>query len=346
MWAGLAVGALVALVGCGSEVADGATSDGATSDGAGGGSTSAGGSGVGGSEPTGPILDPAAPGPYATTTYDASPTLSTGDTENIACVLPDGSSSGAPYPLVVLLHGFLGNNAMVRAYAERLATFGYVACAVEFPSSFTDSENPRQAAVVRAAIDWLAAASDDASSPLAGAIDPARIGITGHSLGGKIALLVASEDDRIGASITLDPVDAGGPTGCNPPACVDVSDRMAELTIPTGFLGETIDATTTGFQACAPAADNYATFYASANAPSLSVTVAGANHVSFIGMDGAGFCNAPEVPAADVVELSLAFVTAFYERHLRGLAGYDAYLTGAEAQARYVDSGRATIASK
>jgi dienelactone hydrolase len=333
--------ALVALAGCGSEVADGATSDGS-----GGGSTNAGGSGVGGSEPSGPILDPATPGPFATTTFDASPTLATGDTENVACVLPEGASTGAPYPLVVLLHGFLGNNAMMRAYAERLATFGYVACAVEFPSSFTDSENPRQVAVVRAAIDWLVAASDDAASPLAGSIDPARIGITGHSLGGKISLLVASEDTRVRASITLDPVDGGGPTGCNAPACVDASERMPQVAIPTGFLGETIDAMTTGFQACAPAADNYATFYAAANAPSLSVTDAGANHVSFIGMDGAGFCNAPEVPAADVVDLSLAFVTAFYERHLRGLEGYDAYLTGTEAQVRYVDTGRATIESK
>jgi len=67
---------------------------------------------------------------------------------------------------------------------------------------------------------------------------------------------------------------------------------------------------------------------------------------AFIGMDGAGFCNAPEVAAAEVVELSLAFVTAFYERHLRGLEGYDTYLTGLDAQARYVDTGRATIASK
>jgi len=333
--------AFLALVGCGSEVADGATSDGS-----GGGASAAGGADAGGSGPTGPGVDPAAPGPFATTTFDAAPTLSTGDTENVACVLPEVGSTGAPYPLVVLLHGFLGNNAMMRAYAERLATFGYVACAVEFPSGFADSDNPRQASVVRAAIDWLVAASNDANSPLAGTIDPTRIGITGHSLGGKISLLVAADDARIRAAITLDPVDGGGPTGCNPPACVDASERMAELAIPTGFLGETIDAMTTGFQACAPAADNYATFYEAANAPSLSVTVAGANHVSFIGMDGAGFCNAPEVPAADVVDLSLAFVTAFYERNLRGLEGYDAYLTGAEAQARYVETGRATIESK
>ena len=37
---------------------------------------------------------------------------------------------------------------------------------------------------------------------------------------------------------------------------------------------------------------------------------------------------------------------AFYERHLRGDLGYDTYLTGAQAQARYVATNLATIVSK
>jgi hypothetical protein len=39
-------------------------------------------------------------------------------------------------------------------------------------------------------------------------------------------------------------------------------------------------------------------------------------------------------------------VVAFYERHLRGDLAHDTYLTGAQAQARYVATNQATILSK
>ena len=61
----------------------------------------------------------------------------------------------------------------------------------------------------------------------------------------------------------------------------DVSQLMNSLQIPTGFLGETTDATGS-FQACAPEADNFTTFYGNANPPSFAVTVLGANHMSFL----------------------------------------------------------------
>jgi dienelactone hydrolase len=240
----------------------------------------------------------------------------------------------------------LGVNDMMDPYAKRLASFGYVACAIDFPSGFTGSDNPKQAAIIRGGIDWLVEQSASGGSPLTGLVDASKIGTTGHSLGGKLSLLVATQDDRVGASITLDPVDAGGPTGCNPPECVDVSEEVDALTIPTGFLGETIDAQTSGFQACAPEADSYATFYAKAPSPSFALTVNGANHVSFIESSGAGFCNAATADNAEVVALSVAYVTAFYERHLRGLAAYDAYLTGDVAKERYLDTGKATLETK
>jgi len=109
--------------------------------------------------------------------------------------------------------------------------------------------------------------------------------MTGHSLGGKAALLAATMDPRVRATITLDPVDTSG-FGCDPAECPDVS-AMMPLDIPTAFLGETTDAAG-GFQPCAPAADNSQTFYAGTTAPSLEVTVVGANHMSFL--DDAASC--------------------------------------------------------
>ena len=127
---------------------------------------------------------------------------------------------------------------------------------------------------------------------------------------------------------------------------------MSELLptpIPTGFLGETIDEQGS-FQACAPAADNFETFFANAAAPSLSVHVLGANHMSFIddvqNCFSCSFCNDATESQAVVGDLARAYLVAFFERHLKGDTAYDTYLSGAEAQLRYVDTGIATITTK
>ena len=134
------------------------------------------------------------------------------------------------------------------------------------------------------------------------------------------------------------------------PACVNVASLLPGLHVPTGFLGETIDEAGM-FGACAPAASNFTTFYAKANAPSLEVTVAGANHMSFLDDVSTcgfvcGFCNAATAPNAQVNQLARAFMVAFFERHLRGNAAFETYLTGAAAQARYVATTEASILSK
>jgi hypothetical protein len=102
---------------------------------------------------------------------------------------------------------------------------------------------------------------------------------------------------------------------------------------------------------CAPAASNYTTFYARTLSPSIQITAAGANHMSFLDDVGScgitcSFCQTATAANAQVTAMARAFVVAFYERHLRGNVAYDAYLTGAQAQSRYVATSQATITSK
>jgi hypothetical protein len=126
-----------------------------------------------------------------------------------------------------------------------------------------------------------------------------------------------------------------------------VKSLMPGLAIPTGFIGETTDASG-GFQSCAPAADNFTTFYAQAKTPSVQISAAGANHMSFLDdVSTCGFtcsfCNAATASNASVNGMARAFMVAFYERHLRGNAAYDTYLTGADANARYVTTNKAAL---
>jgi dienelactone hydrolase len=222
-------------------------------------------------------------------------------------------------------------------YLRHLATFGYVALTADYPLDVFASNHMQNARDMLGALDWVA------TQPNLNA-DLNRAGATGHSLGGKLSLLAANMDSRIKASITLDPVDSS--VNCAPQDCPDVSSLLPSLHIPTGFLGETIDAA-----GCAPAADNYATFYATAQPPSLSVTVLGANHMSFLDDvfvcgPPCNFCAPAIAPNAQVNAMARAYVVAFYERYLQNRTGYDTYLTGTEAEARYVLTGQATILAK
>jgi dienelactone hydrolase len=293
---------------------------------------------------SGTFADPAMDGPYTIKEIDDTTTVkSTGHKVPVHAAFPSAGPSAGPFPVVLVAHGFQLDPKQYLGYIRRLATFGYVAITPNFPASLFSVNNVENAKDVIGAIDWAKGRIDLHA-------DTDNVGASGHSLGGKVALLAATMDSRIKASITLDPVD--GSKNCNPTNCPDVSSLMPTLKIPIAFLGETTDASGGSFgMSCAPAADNYTTFHATANAPTFQVTVNGANHMSFIDSPSScgltcSVCKKATATQSKVLDMSRAYLVAFYERNLRGGTAYDAYLTGAQAQARYVTSGLAVITSK
>ena len=337
---------VAAFVACspGNSLVSGAAGSGGTGGGevgGGGGGGGAGSGGAGGQEE--PLPDPAEDGPYAYAELDDSFLVAaTGNTVAIHCAHPTSGPSSGPYPVVVFGHGFQLPPSQYGGYVRRLASFGYVALTVDFPAGLFGANHVKNARDLLGGLDWAAQAPE-----LGGQADSTHAGASGHSLGGKVALLAATLDTRIAATITLDPVDSS--VSCSPQDCPDVSALMP-IAIPTGFVGETLDASG-GFQPCAPEADNFYTFYAHTSSPSLLVDVHGANHMSFLDDSAScgitcSFCQTPTLPNATVHDLAQAFVVAFYERHLRGRVAYDTYLTGPEAVARYVDTGLATLEAR
>jgi predicted dienelactone hydrolase len=299
---------------------------GANTGGAGGNTGGAGGEGG-----SATVADPSTVGPYTFDSFDVQVPAGNAMVPARALV-PSGGPSAGPYPTVVFAHGFALSASDYSATVERLASWGYVVVNLDF----TTTNHETAADQLLAALDWAETAPE-----VAGKADVDNAGASGHSLGGKLSLLAATQDSRIKASITLDPVDGGQ-------APQDVSGTLTTLAIPTAFVGETLDSS--GFGACAPADENFQTFYASAQSPSLMITVNGANHMSFLDDTNGCFtcfvCKQPTLTNDQVTGPTRALMVAFYERHLRGDAGYDAWLTGALAQAAYVQSGFATIESK
>ncbi|MDC0670404.1 poly(ethylene terephthalate) hydrolase family protein [Nannocystis radixulma] len=293
-------------------------------------------------EPAGDVYDPDEDGPWQ---YDdlAGEIDVDGEAIGVTAHYPTSGPEEGPYPVVLLAHGFNLPPTQYTNYATRLASHGYVVVNVDHAGYlFGPVDHVANANQLLAGLDW--AAGHPELGPIS---DVDNAGATGHSLGGKISVLAAMYDARIKAAITLDPID--GANMCpNMQACPDVSGLLP-IAIPLGFLGETLD--TAGFMACAPAAENFTTFYAEAGPPALQVTVNGANHMSFLDDVAScgitcSFCQMPTLENAVVNELARAYVVAYYGRYLRGNAGYDTYLTGAEAQQRYVDPGLVTIAEK
>lgn len=327
--------------------AAGAASGGAAGS-ASGGTSSGGAAGAGTGGSAGAVADPTVDGPNGKSPFDATATVTaTGHQVPMHCVLPLGPSS-ATAPVVLIAHGFQLPAKQYYGYADRLASHGFIACTADFPAGFS-ANHADNAKDVSGALDWVLVQSTVGGSPLQGKVDIDHIGVMGHSLGGKVSVLAAKADVRFRAVLGLDPVDTS--MLCDPVKCPDASDALP-LPIPTAFLGETLDSTAGfGGQACAPAADNFQTFFAKAGSPSIEVTLIGANHMSFIDDVAScgitcSFCKQASMPNGEALGIARAYSVAFFARHLRGQAGYDAWLFGDLAKKQWVDSGKINLQSK
>ena len=131
--------------------------------------------------------------------------------------------SGAPYPVILVSHGFSATPASYEELLSSLAAAGFVVVAPQFPlSSGGRAASPDAADVVNQPgdisflIDQILDAPDDDSGPF-GILDPDAIGVAGHSNGGITTLgLIAHtccRDDRIEAAAVLAGTPAPFPDG-------------------------------------------------------------------------------------------------------------------------------------
>ncbi|MEV6934153.1 dienelactone hydrolase family protein [Streptomyces sp. NPDC051132] len=212
------------------------------------------------------------------------------------------AGGGGRFPVVLFSPGSGGVRTQNTAWAEELASHGYVVAALDHPydsaavvladgrtiRSRTTSSGDRDEDG-RLAARWTAVRAadlrfvltrlehpgrDGAAGPLAGRLDTGRVAVTGHSMGGAAALQAARQDRRFDAVIDLD----GYPHGPASPAL-----RRPALALT---------------QAITPATDpDYLPRLTSAlehsTATSYRLTVPGAAHLTF--MDGPLYL--PPVPS-------------------------------------------------
>jgi predicted dienelactone hydrolase len=100
-------------------------------------------------------------------------------------------ASGAPFPLVIISHGYPGNRFLMSHLGENLASKGYVAVSIDHTDSTYDDQRAFASTLYNRPLDQLlvlremARLSTAASgSFLAGLVDASRTGIIGYSMGG------------------------------------------------------------------------------------------------------------------------------------------------------------------
>lgn len=104
--------------------------------------------------------------------------------------------TGAPYPLVIISHGYPGNRMLMSHLGESLAARGYVAVSIDHTDSTYSDQAAFGSTLVNRPIDQMfvldqmAKAGADGGA-LAGIVDASRTGLIGYSMGGYGAVISA-----------------------------------------------------------------------------------------------------------------------------------------------------------
>lgn len=119
-------------------------------------------------------------------------------------------SSGGPWPVIALAHGYSNAKENLAGYGRRLASRGNLVVVPQFP--FGSEDHPRHARVLLAALDQVMALGAPGGA-LQGRVDGARQALGGHSWGALAALLAAAQRSEVRALVLLDPVEGDPPSG-------------------------------------------------------------------------------------------------------------------------------------
>ncbi len=252
-------------------------------------------------------------------------TLSTVRTNAVTDATPAGRRRALP--LVVLSPGFTNSRSTLTALAEDLASHGYVVAGIDhtyesFATAFPDGRvttclarqarqrgtgSQEKVAAGRAAdVSFVLGelTGTHRAWPGAGLIDPSRIAMAGHSAGGAAAIAAMLADSRIRAGIDMDGATAA-----------PIPDHG--LSRPFLFLGKQSNYT----PGSGGAVTTWERDWELLTGWKRWLLVAGAVHASFTDLallaDQIGIDTGAGLPGARSLDITRAYVRAFFDQHLR-----------------------------
>lgn len=228
------------------------------------------------------------------------------------------------YPVVVFQHGFMTWNEAYSEVLSHLASHGFVVVAPQMyePGLAALLGQPTAAEEALTAAQVLSWLPTGLPATLGYSPETRRLGLAGHSRGGKVAwLILVAEPSRAQAVAGVDPVDGtGGPFGNQARVAQGpFAFSLPALVIGTGLGGN-----------CAPVGDNHEQFYAASGSPAWHVVIPDAGHADMLD-EAAAIAASSVCPGgpdrAAVRRLTAGLLVAFFRGSLQGDASACACLT-------------------
>jgi hypothetical protein len=178
---------------------------------------------------------------------------------------------------------------------------------------------PRRAGARLTQAQKAAAGRVDAFNPLHAVLDPARIGLAGHSRGAFAVSILGSRDRRVGAIVGWDNLTPGGPVKISP------NDTLAPLTPRVPALGISSDyyigdPPFTAFPDPQALAGAFRT-HAAAGIDTAEITIRGGTHFEYLTIPNPAFT--ATLRGIDVVGW---YTLAWFDKELKGLPSADVRL--------------------
>jgi predicted dienelactone hydrolase len=243
---------------------------------------------------------------------------------------PASKACGKPAPLVVFSHGDTGCGLQSVPLMEELARNGYVVaapdhtdaalCSIPPPSGSARRPFHQEQPRIMDPAAWSDAARNDRREDVENVIDallnepefrpvidPRRIGLAGHSLGGYTVVGIAGGwrswlDPRVGAVLALSPYVMP----------FQVKNTLGDVRVPIMYQGGTLDVGITPFLQGPKGA------YAAANPPAYLVELRGAGHLAWANC-GNDRTTASCLADNENARLIVRYAVAFFGRYLKGL---------------------------
>lgn len=220
--------------------------------------------------------------------------------ESLEVVLYKSYRVQTPAPAVVFLPGRMATDDQYESYARALASRGFVVAVRSWYSLFrSDLELAHDA---KAIADWLVRTQG---------VDPGKIGIAGHSMGGKDAVLAAAQYGGFAGVVAIDPDDNGNVSVVHGP--------LARLKAPLLLIGAEL--AWRALSVCAPRATNYLRFFERAPAGTVELTLRDADHVQMLDEPdrfGYGICRSGTADSRQVRVTARRATVGFFLQHLQG----------------------------
>lgn len=108
-----------------------------------------------------------------------------------------------PFGAIAISPGYTAYQSSISWLGERLASHGFVVITID---TFTTSDQPSSRATqLMAALRQLVAYGNTSPHPIYGKVDPNRLGVMGHSMGGGGTLIAARDNPTLKAAVPLTP---------------------------------------------------------------------------------------------------------------------------------------------